>query len=273
MLEQVDITTRRGTSLSFDMFENNSGYQVQDIEGLGPVKATLVSSDYSGMDGLEFQSASRGARNIKLILDLEPDGVTETYTSLRTRLDSFFMTKTQIKMRFTKSSGLYVDIVGVVEDVSVPIFAEDPVVTISIMCFLPDFLDPRMVTLDGVTVSGATLTAIDYPGTVETDTVLTMNVNRSMSGFTIYNTPETGILQQLDFSAALLNGDVLVISSVRGSKGIFLTRTGITTSLLYGKTPQSSWIQLDEGINNFRVYAPGDPVPYQLDYTVRYGGI
>jgi hypothetical protein len=273
MLKQVDVTTRRGTSLSFDMFENDSGYQIADVQGLGPVKATLVSSDYANMDGLQYQSASRGARNIKLILDLEPDGVTETYTSLRTRLDSFFMTKTRILLRFTKTSGLYVDIVGIVEDVSVPMFDEDPQVTISIMCFLPDFLDPRTVELDGVTVATSTVTPILYPGTVETGIILTMNVNRSLSGFTIYNTGEDGILQQLDFSAALLSGDVLVINSVRRSKGITLTRSGITSSLLYGKTPQSSWIQFDEGVNNFRVYAPGDPVPYQLDYTVRYGGI
>lgn len=273
MLKQLDITTRRGTSLSFDMFENDSGYQVADIEGLGPVKATLVSSNFAGMDGAQFQSASRGPRNIKLILDLEPDGVTDTFTSLRTRLDSYFMTKSQIKMRFFKTSGLYLDIIGVVEDLSAPIFVEDPTVTISIMCFLPDFLDPRTVALDGVTVPGETLTEIDYPGTVETGTLLILNVNRPLSDFTIYNTGEDGFLQQLDFSGALLSGDTLTISSVKGSKGITLIRSGVTTSFLYGKTPQSSWIELNEGLNNFRVYAPGDPIPYELQYTVRYGGI
>jgi len=273
MLRQLDVTTRRGTSLSFDMFENDSGYQVASIEGLGPVKASLVFSSYANMDGGQFQSASRGPRNIKLILDLVPDGVTETFTSLRTRLDSYFMTKSQIKLRFYKSSGLYLDIIGVVEDISVPIFAEDPDVTILITCFLPDFLDPNTTSLDGVTVPDATLTTINYPGTIETGTLLTLNVNRNLSDFTIYNTGEDGFLQQLDFSGALLNGDTLVISSVKGSKGITLTRAGVTSSFLYGKTPQSNWIEFGEGINHFRVYAPGDPIPYELEYTVRYGGI
>lgn len=273
MLSQVDVTTRRGTSLSFDMFENDSGYQVADIEGLGPVKATLVSSSFAGIDGVQYQGATRGARNIKLHLDLEPDGVTDTFTTLRTRLDSYFMTKTQIKMRFHKLSGLYVDIIGVVEDVSAPMFVEDPNVTIFITCFLPDFLDPRTVIREGVTVPDSTITAIDYPGTIETGTLLTLNVNRSISDFTIYNTGENGILQQLDFSAALISGDILTISSVKGSKFITLVRSGVTSSVLHGKTPQSSWIEFDEGINNFRVYAPGDPIPYELEYTVRYGGI
>lgn len=273
MLKRLDVTTRRGMSLSFDMFENNSGYQVADIEGLDPVKADLVSFEYSGTDGAEFQSASLGPRNIKLVLDLEPDGVTDTFASLRKRLNSYFMTKSQVKLRFFMMSGLYVDIAGVVEDVSAPLFEQDPDVTVSIMCFFPDFLDPRTVVIDGMTVSDATITEIDYPGTMETGTLLRLNVNRSLSNFTIYNTGEDGILQQLDFSGSLLNGDVLTISSVKRSKGITLVRSGVTSSFLYGKTPQSSWIQFAEGVNDFRVYAPGDPIPYELEYIVRYGSL
>lgn len=273
MLRQLEVTTRRGTSLTFDMFENDSGYQIADVEGLNPVKATLVAANFAGIDGAQFQSASRGPRHLKITLDLEPDGEIETYTSLRTRLHSYFMTKSQVKLRFRMTSGLFVDIMGVVEDVSSPMFVEDPDVTILITCFLPDFLDPRTVILDGATVPGATVTEIDYPGSVETGIVLRMDINRPLTDFTIYNTGEDGILQQFNFSGTLLAGDDLVISTVKGSKGITLTRSGTTSSYLYGRTPQSNWIELGEGVNNFRVYTPGDPIPYELEYTVRYGSI
>jgi len=66
---------------------------------------------------------------------------------------------------------------------------------------------------------------------------------------------------------------VLVISSLQGAKGITLTRAGVASSLLYGRSAQSNWIQLFPGNNNFRIFAPGDPIPYVLEYVVRYGGL
>lgn len=259
--------------LSLEMFENNSGYQISNIDGLDPVTASLVSTSFAGLDGEQFQSARRGPRNIKLKLDLVPDFATDTYTTLRQKLHSYFMTKTQVSMRFYKTTGLYVDIVGVVEEHSSPTFEQDPVVEISLMCFQPDFIDPRMVTIEGVTVNDSTMEEIDYAGNVETGMVLTLNVNRSLSAFSIYNTGEDDILSQLDFSAPLIAGDVLVISSLRGSKGITLTRAAVSSSYLYGRSAQSGWIEFFEGINQFRVYAPGDPVPYVLEYKTRYGAL
>jgi hypothetical protein len=122
-------------------------------------------------------------------------------------------------------------------------------------------------------VDDSTNTEIDYPGTIETGTVLTLNVNRVLAAFTIYNMDEAGNLSQLDFDGSLLNGDQLIISSLRGSKGITLIRASVSSSYLYGRSAQSSWIEFLEGLNEFRVYAPGDPVPYELEYIVRYGGL
>lgn len=273
MLRQVDVTTRRGTTLVLEMYENDSGYQVADIDGLDPVKATLVSTSFAGLDGEQFQSARRGARNIKFKLDLQPDFVLDTYTTLRKKLHSYFMPKAQVNLRFFLSTGLYVDITAVVEDHTTPRFEQDPQVVISLMCFQPDFIDPRMVTIESTTVDDSTTAAIDYPGTVEAGTVLTMNVNRALPSFSIYNTTEDGVLAQLDFSGDLIAGDQLIISSLRGSKGITRIRDGVSSSYLYGRSAQSGWIEFSEGINEFRVYAPGDPVPYELEYLVRYGGL
>jgi hypothetical protein len=273
VLNKVDVTNRKGDVLSLEMEENDSGYQINTIDGLDPVPANLVSTSYANTDGEQFQSAKRGARNVKIKLDLDPDFIDDTYTSLRQGLYSFFMPKSQISMRFYLATGLYVDIIGYVEEMSSPMFQQDPNVDISIMCFQPDFIDSRIVTIEGLTVDDSTNTEIDYPGTVETGTVLTLNVNRVLAAFTIYNMDEAGNLSQLDFDGSLLNGDQLIISSLRGSKGITLIRASVSSSYLYGRSAQSSWIEFLEGLNEFRVYAPGDPVPYELEYIVRYGGL
>jgi hypothetical protein len=273
MLERVDITNSRGNVLTLMIEEDESPYQVSNIDGLDPVKATLVATSYVGKDGEEFQSAKRGARNIKIELDLDPDFNPKTYTDLRRDLYAWFMTKAKVTLRFYMESGLYVDIVGIVEEMSAPRFVEDPEVSISLMCYQPDLVDTRMVTVHGNTVADSTNTAVDYPGSVESGTVLTLNVNRPMTDFTIYNMDEGGNLSRLDFTGALLAGDVLVISSLEGSKGITLTRASVTSSFLYGRSAQSRWIQFVEGLNQFRVYAIGDPVPYVLEYLVRYGAL
>lgn len=273
MLTKVEVTNRRGNVLALALEEDDNPYQINEIEGLEPVKATLVSSSYAGSDGEVFQSARRGARNIKIKLDLDPDFINNDYTSLRQNLYLFFATKSEVKLRFYSSTGLYVDIVGTVEDFSSPLFAQDPTVDISIMCFKPDFVDARMVTVEGFTVDDETSIPIDYPGNIEAGIVVTLNVDRVMTEFTIYSVDEGGNILQLDFDGALEDGDQLVISSLKGAKGITLIRDAISSSFLYGRSAQSNWIELTEGINNFRITASGDPVPYILEYVVRYGGL
>lgn len=273
MLNRMDVTNTRGNVLSLTMIEDDSGYQIADVDGLDPVKATLVSTSYAGTDGEQFQSAKLPARNIKITLDLDPDFDPKTYTDLRRDLYPFFMPKSQVSMRFYMDTGLTVDIVGIVEEMASPLFVDDPTVVISLMCYQPDFVDPNMVTIAGHTVADGTNTPIDYLGSVESGTVLTLNVNRSLTDFTIYNMDEGGNLYQLDFSGTLLAGDVLVVSSIRGNKGITLTRASVSSSYLFGRSAQSSWINFEEGLNQFRVYAVGDPIPYVLEYVARYGGL
>lgn len=273
VLTRIDVTNRRGNILSLPMEESENGYQIAEIEGLEPVKATLTSTSYANSDDEQYQAGKRGARNIKIKLDLDPGFNPQTYTTLRRGLYSYFMPKSEISMRFFLSTGLYVDITGIVEEFSTPLFAEDPSVDISIMCFRSAFTDPRVIQLEGFTVDDGTNTEIDYPGTIETGTVLILNLNRALTDFTIYNMDEGGNLYQLDFTGALLDGDQLIISSLRGAKGIKLNRADVETSYLYGRSAQSSWIEFAEGLNQFRVYAEGDPIPYVLEYVVRYGGL
>jgi hypothetical protein len=272
-LTSFDVTNARGNILSLQMEENDGPYQVSDIDGLDPGKATLVSTSYAGVDGDIFQSASRPARNIKIKIDFDPDFDPKGYEELREDLYTWFMPKAKISFRFFLSSGLYLDIDGVVESNDSPIFSDDPDANISVMCFKPDFIDGRMISVDGATVADTTNTEIDYPGSVEAGTVVTMHINRAVNDFSIYNIDEGGRIQQLNFSGTLLAGDELVISSLRGNKGLTLTRAGISSSYLYGRTAQSSWVEFVEGLNQFRIYAVGDPIPYTLEYRVRYGGL
>lgn len=273
MLNKVEVTTRQGNLLSLPLEEITNGLAIEEIEGLDPVKATLVSTSFARMDGEQYQSSRRETRNIKLTLAIEPDETLETVSDVRRRVYAFFMPKSEVSLRFFTDDGSPVDIVGRVESCEAPLWAQEPTVVVSIICFDPDFFNPTLVHVAGATTSGSTETTINYDGTVETGIQLVLSVNRSLAEFTIYHNPPNETLRTLDFSAALLSGDVVTINTVAGQKYATLNRTSVESSVLYGISPQSAWIELAPGPNLIRVYATGAPVPFDLNYYKRYGGL
>lgn len=273
MLNMLEARTNQGTLLSLPLGDISDGFILTDVKGLDPVKATLVSSSFAERDGAQYHSSRREPRNIKLQIEFEPNYISSSVRSLRQRLYVFFMPKSEVNLRFYDSSGLTVNISGRVESFETPLFTKDPVVDISIICFDPDFIDMDSIDLSGNTTSTTTETTIVYDGTTETGIQFVLNLNRSLSEFTIYHKPPDGTIRSLDFSASLISGDVLTISTVSGSKGVKLTRSGVSSSLLYGISPQSNWIEFMRGDNKIRVYAVGAPIPFTLTYINRYGGL
>lgn len=273
MLTKVEVRTPQGTLLNLPLQDVSNGFIIEDIKGLGPVKATLVSSSFAGMDGQQFQSSRRESRNIVMKIGLEPDYSVDSVEDLRHRLYEFFMPKAQVDLRFCMSNTLELDISGRVETFEEPLFTDEPAADISILCFDPDLYDATPVSISGNTVSNLTETTISYSGTVETGIEFELDVNRSLSEFTIYHRPPGSSVRQLDFAASLVSGDVLKISTVPGSKYAKLTRTGTESSILYGVSPQSNWIELQPGDNQIRVYAEGAAIPFTMAYTTRYGGL
>jgi hypothetical protein len=273
MLTKVEVRNIAGALLTLQLEDILNGFIVEEITGLDPVKAVLVSSGFAGLDGVQYQSSRREARQLTFRIGLEPDYGTESVESLRRTLYSFFMTKAPVNLRFYMSDGLTIDIDGRVETFESPLFVKEPAVDITLLCFDPDFYDSVPVVLSGSTVSTTTDTLITYPGTVETGILFTLNVDRTLSEFTIYHRAPDGITRSLDFSGSLAAGNVLKISTIVGAKGATKTVTGVESSVLYGVSPQSNWIELQPGENHIRVYAVGAAIPYTITYTKRYGGL
>ena len=274
MLETIEVWNAAGDSLTFPLEDVVTGYPVESVEGLDPVRAVLVSSSFATQDGSQYQTARREERDIKLNVKLEPNYATnETVRSLRSRLYEYFMTKTRVTLKFALLDGLLVQIVGYVETCEAAIFSQEPGMSILVRCFDPDFIDPTAVVVSGETVEDMTELTIPYVGTVETGVEFTLNVDRDLSEFTIYHRPPDGSTRTMNFEYDLEAGDVLKISTVKGNKYLTLTRSGVTTSVLNGMDPTSSWTEFQRGDNHIRVYAVGDGIPYTISYTTRYGGL
>jgi hypothetical protein len=274
VLSEVEVLSVRGSILTMPLGAITDGIVIAEIEGLDPVKATIVTTSSANQDGTQYHTSIRDDRNIKLKLEMLPDEVTQTVSSIRSKLYEFFMPKAPVKFTFRTEEGVDVDIVGRVESFENAHFTQEPTVDISIICFDPDFVDPDVITVPGSTVSTATTFEIDYDGTVETSVIFTLTLDRDLSEFTIYSTMPDGSVRNLDFALAMLDGDTLVINTQPGNKSVTQYRgPSIFAYPLYAVSPQSSWIEIQPGINVFRVYAAGAAIPFTLDYQNRYGGL
>ena len=272
---KVEVTNRQGNLLTLPLEDISGGFIVKDIQGLDPVQATLVSSNFATLDGEEYQSSSLEKRNIHILLEYNPDyTLDQTVRGLRQQLYPFFRPKSPITLKFYMTDGLVVQIDGRVETMEAPLFTNEPSIDISILCFKPDFINPTPVVVTGFSTSDTTPTVVDVDGTEDTGIELVLTVTRAtMSEFTVYHTPPGGSVVTLQVTAALILDDVVRIDTRPGSKEAILTRSSTPSSILYAVSPQSNWITLENGSNELRVYTSGTGCPASIQYYNRYGGL
>lgn len=277
-IDKVEITNEQGSLLTLSLEDISNGYVIEDIEGLGPVKSTIVTSNFATMDGQQYQASSRESRNITIKLSYAPDySENQTVFALRQGLYQYFMSDMAVELAFYMDSGLVVNIDGRVESCEPDLFTREPQMNISIVCFNPDFVDLTPVSLHDLLMTDDTVgNVVVVNGSVKTGlTSLTFTANQSLDEFTIYHTSPSGQLTTMHVEAPLLTGDVVTLCTIRGKKSITLTRLGVTTSLMWAVSPQSTWVLLERGSNLLHLTtAPSGPgAPVLVDFNNRYGGL
>lgn len=273
MLNLVEAQNLQGNTLSLPLDDISGGFSIEDIQGLDPVPANIVSSSFARLDGEQYQSSRREKRNIVLKLGLQPDYTTMTVRQLRSKLYEYFMPEQNTLLSFTDDDLGELNISGMIETMDCPIFVKEPEATISIVCFDPDFYDPDAIDIAGNTVTDTTAMTINYGGNVDTGIVFTLTANRAMGGFTINCQAAGDVVKQMPFLAAINSGDVIEISTIPGNKYATLTRGGVVSSILYGVSPYADWTTLQPGVNTFWVQATGAAVPYNVEYNNKFGGL
>jgi hypothetical protein len=273
MLYKVEARTPRGDLLTLPLDDISGGYIVADIQGLDPIKATVTTTKFANARGAAYQSSTLPERNI--ILSLEYDKFHEdTVEVLRNRLYPFFMSMQEVRLRFYMTSGLTVDIDGYSESMDSPLFVQDPKVDISIICPLPDFIATTPTVISGMSTSNTSARTVTYDGNAPVGMVFRVAVAATTTDITFYHTTPDGNLYSMEFSGSLIAGDVLTISTIEGDKYAILTRAGVESSVLYGISPQSKWLELTHGDNLIRAYATSSPgSPVTITYTGKYGGL
>ena len=275
MLEQIEIIKKDNGVLTLPIY-NPTTFFIKDIQGLDPVKANIVTSNFSQMDGVQYQSSRREMRNLIFKIGIDSANIVNTVQDLRKQLYSYLSPKSEITLRFKHSNTTmpYVLIKAMVESFDSPIFVKDPEATISLLCFDPDFYSENSSIFSGSSVSTSTDSIIAYEGDVETGFIFTFNINRTLSEFTIQNTMSDGFVRKMHFiSSTFIAGDIIIVSTIPGNKYVRLNRSGVITSVLWTLDPASDWLKLYPGENLIRVSCTGAAIPYTMEYNLRYGGL
>lgn len=276
-IDKVEVTNSQGDVLTLSLEDASNGYAVEEIGGLDPVKATIVSSSFATMDGQQYQASSRETRNITIRLGYVLNvGTDQTIRDLRAYLYQFFMPTAEVSLDFHMADGLVVNILGRVETCEAPLFVQEPETNISIICFDPDFIDFDTVEMHSTfTTTDTAPHLVQVNGTVKTGlTSLSFTAPKTLSEFTIYHTTPAGAVRTMLVSAPLILNDMVNLCTIKGKKSITMTRSGVTTSLMFAVSPQSVWVLLEPGLNQLYLNASvTTPAPVLIDFNNRHGGL
>lgn len=271
MLTMVTATNDAYGDLLLPLFDASNGYSVKDVEGIGPVKATLTSTSLAQLDGGKLNNARREQRNITMKLGLETDWVTNSVSGLRRQLYQWFSPKANVTFGLYEDDQLFGTAQAVVESCEPNMFSADPEVDISLICEDPDFYGDT-IPVAGMTTSSETTQEIIYDGSSDAGIVFSMTFVENATSVYMYNTRPDKQIQVLNLEGSFTAGDILTINSVPGQKAAVVTTAGLPKSVLSYLHTRSDWITLQPGSNLFRVYYVGTSTPFTLEYTNAYGG-
>ncbi len=284
MIRSVTVTNYLGDSKVLELANPEpSGFVITSIEGLGPVKSNINTTDLASNDGALYNSARLETRNIVFdIVFLEHSTIEET----RQLTYKYFPIKKPVTLVF-KVDNREAMTLGYVESNEPTIFSEREGCQISIICPDPYFYSTgeggtTVTVFSGVQpnfqfpwsnesllipliemgiIENLKERTIYYTGDSETGIVIQIHAIGRAENVTIYNTGtrETFTIDTTRLEAltgyGIVAGDDIEISTLRGKKRITLLRNGIQTNILNCIDKNSSWFQLAKGDNVFTYIA------------------
>lgn len=280
MIKTITITNYLGDSITIDLLRPEfSGFMVKEISGLGPAKANINTTTITSSDGELYNMARLGSRNIVMSLYFMD---ATTIEEVRLKSYKYFPIKKPLTLRI-KTDSREAEIKGYVESNEPNIFSKQEATDISIICPDPYFYSTgekgtQEVIFSGITplfefsfennslienliefgnVENLTEKNVYYDGDSEIGVTLTIHALGEATNITIYNTGtresmkiDTNKLKELTGSR-IIASDEIIITTIKGSKSIYLLRNGTITNILNCLDKSANWFQLTKGDNIF----------------------
>lgn len=278
MLTTIEFIKKDGGVLTLPIYAPTN-FAVMDVQGLDPVKANVVTSNFSQMDGTRYETSRREMRNLifKIRMLSTPDASVQ---DLRKQLYSYLLPKTDVTIKFTQDHTNSFIINGHIESFEAPIFVKEPEAIISVLCFDPDFYSSQTLIASGTSVlsNSTNNLSLNYLGEIDTGFKFRLTANTTIENLTIRNTLYDGSVKEMFFANdpyLLISGDILEVNTTPGNKYVkrFYGGVGSGTSMLYTLSRTSDWLKLYPGYNYIKVVSSANNQPYTIEYTNKYGGL
>lgn len=304
MIKTVTVTNYLGESLTLELKNPwDIGIAITKIEGLGPVKADINSTEISSGDGARFNSARIGTRNIVFTFRLLE---APTVEDSRQKTYKYFPVKTNVTLLFETDNRLC-QITGYVESNKPNIFSEEEDTQVSIICPNPYFISMENGGMNSVVFFGSEPTfefpfsnesltdpliifgniklrqeeIVFYDGDSQVGFTIKMHALGEVRQITIYNTKtresmkiDTDILNEITGSG-IIAGDEITISTIKGDKHITLLRDGEEINILNALGKDVDWFQLAKGDNRFAYICEygAENLEFSINYQTLYEGV
>ena len=290
MVKEVTITNYLGNEITYSFdnptIDDKTGLFITEIEGLGPVKATVNMTQLATADGDIYNSSRLAGRNIVIKARFT---YSDTIEEARLMSYKYFPIGHKLKFKI-KTENRLAETEGYVESNEPNIFSKESDMQVSVLCESPFFFSvdedgkqqtnfSNVVAMFEFPFSNESLTdpllefgriinkkenTVYYDGDAETGCVIHLHAIGNVEMVNIYNI-KTGEKMVLDTDKLetltgnkIIYGDTITISTVKGNKYITLLRNGVTYNILNILGKDTEWFQLARGDNLFA-------------YTAEYG--
>ena len=287
-----------------------SNFLIDSVDGLGPAKANINTTEMATSDGALFNSARLSARNIVLNLVFVTEGINSegkilSIEEVRQKSYKYFPIKRNLTFIVETDNRTLVT-TGYVESNEPEIFGDKDQEgsAISIICTDPYFysLDSDTTLFYGVDpnfgfpfsnesldepllvfgeIQIKTEGVITYHGDSEIGVMIYIHAIGPATNINIYNTETREVMRINTEKISSLTGkgivasDDIVINTAKGEKSITLIREGVSYNILNCLDKNTDWFTLAKGDNIFAFTADSGVtnLQFRVENKVIYEGV
>lgn len=304
MIKAITAINERGESLRIELTRPlETGFLVKSIDGLGPGKATINTTEMATYDGALYNSSRFNKRNITITFKYLN---VPTIEDVRQKSYKYFPINQKITL-IVETSNRTAEIDGWVESNEPVIFDKSETATISIICPYPYFklygsagtnvsvfygVDALFEfpfeneSVDEPTIEFGAIQEkreqnIYYAGDAEVGMKIIMHALGEVGDVIVYNVQTREQMRILESrlveltGSKLVYGDTITINTSKGEKGIWLEREGDTINILNVLDKGTSWLTLRKGDNLLAYSATygAEFLEFKIENRIIYEGV
>lgn len=221
-------------------------YICKSVDGLGPTEIDVSIAETLNAGGF-YQGSRPHNRQIVALVGLNPNYTAgQVPGDLRESLYGLLTTggDDEITVQIVDDEDVIASTVGHVSKMEINPFSETPEVQITTDCEKAYFVAPNELFLEPASKPSPT---IENVGSAPAGIHLEVMFTEALPGWTL----ERSNGQKMQFDYDFLVGDLLTVDTRPGSRGIWLTRVGVLTNIIYALSADSVWFMLYGGVNSF----------------------